>query len=162
MNLAELGKTVANYAPLLGAVLPFPGGLALGQAIATIFGGDLDKPEELIKKIQNDPEAALKFLSLQENNKLEIEQLLFADRQGARQREIDFMSKTGVKDYTLKNLAYITTAGFFGVLFLLFMPNLDINEQEKNLILVLLGMLVSKWQTIIDYYFGSSRNGNGK
>lgn len=161
MNLHEFAKSVAQYAPLLGAALPIPGGQLLGQAIATAFGGDLNKPEDLLKKIQADPEASLKFLSVQENNKLEIEKLLFTDRQEARQRELDYIKVTGVKDYTLKNLAYITTAGFFAVLLILFMPALDLNDQEKNLIMVLLGMLASKWQTIIDYYFGASRNGNG-
>lgn len=160
MNIAELARTVATYAPLLGAAIPVPGGEILGLAIANAFGGDVKKPDDLISKIQVDPEAAFKLLALQANNNSEIEKILFSDRQDARRREIEYIEKTGVKDYTLKNLSYITTAGFFAVLFMLFYPGIEINEQENHLVLVLLGMLASKWQTIIDYYFGSSQTGN--
>lgn len=132
MNLHDFAKSVAQFAPLLGAALPIPGGQLLGQAIANTFGGDINNPDELLKRIQADPEANLKFLTLQENNKLEIEKLLFSDREGARQREIDYIKATGLKDFTLKNLAYIVTIGFFIVLLILFLPFVNLNEQEKT------------------------------
>jgi len=158
--LTDLGKTVARYAPLLGAVLPVPGGIAMGQLVASMFNGDINKPEDLIKKIEADKDAAFKLAQFQLNHQLELERSFLADKQDARQREIEYIKATGGKDHTLKNLAFITTFGFFLALFVLFIPLIDINEQEKNLIMVLLGMLASKWQSIIDYYFGSSHNGN--
>jgi len=60
----------------------------------------------------------------------------------------------------LKNMAYLVTLGFFAALFLLFMP-WQLNGDEKNLLSMLVGMLASKWQTIIDFFFGSSRNTQG-
>lgn len=156
MNLSDLGKTVAKYAPLLGAVLPIPGGVAIGQAIASAFGGDVDNPADLIRRIEQDPEREIKLQQIAVNKEIEITKAILADKQSARQREIDFIKATGKEDQTLKRLAYIVTLGFFTVLFLLFVPHLEINEAEKSLILVLLGMLASKWQTIIDYYFGAS------
>jgi hypothetical protein len=156
MSLSELGKTVAKYAPLLGAVLPIPGGLAIGQAIAAVFGGDPQNTDDLIKRIEGDPDREIKLKEIEATKQTEITRLILADKQSARQREIDYIKATGKTDQTLKYLSFIVTFGFFIALFLLFLPALDVNEQEKNLILVLLGMLASKWQTIIDYYFGSS------
>jgi len=57
-------------------------------------------------------------------------------------------------------MAYLVTLGFFAALFLLFMP-WQLNGDEKNLLSMLVGMLASKWQTIIDFFFGSSRNTQG-
>jgi hypothetical protein len=156
MNLSDLGKTVAKYAPLLGAVLPLPGGAAIGAIIAEVFGGDVNKPEELISLIQNDPQAVLKLKEIQSNQDIEITRIITADKQNARQREIDYIKATGKDDRTLKNLAYFTTIGFFGTLFLLFFPQVDLNEAEKQLLALLIGMLASKWQTVMDYFFGSS------
>lgn len=161
MGLSELGKKISQFAPLLGAALPIPGGAVFGHAIAALFGGDLSKPDDLIKRIEADKDAQLKLYQLQIENQLEIEKLIFSDKKDAREREIRFIEKTGKQDYTLKNLAYITTFGFFVALMTLFLPNLEVDEQEKNLIMVLLGMLASKWQTIIDYYFGTSKSNEG-
>lgn len=158
MNLSKLGKTIARFAPLLGAALPLPGGAALGQLIADAFGGNINDPKDLINRIKNDSDAAIKIKEIEANERIEAERIIAQDKQNARTREVDYIKATGEKDYTLKNLAYITTAGFFLVLLLLFIPGIDVNEQEKNLILVLLGMLASKWQTIIDYFFGSSNS----
>lgn len=162
MSLLDFGKSIAKYAPLLGAALPIPGGQILGQVIADTFQGDIKNPKDLLEKIAADKQANRKLQLIEANHQLEIEKLVFADRESAREREIKYIEKTGQKDYTLKNLAYITTIGFFTVLFILFLPVMDINDQEKNLIMVLLGMLASKWQTIIDFYFGASRDNNKK
>lgn len=59
-------------------------------------------------------------------------------------------------DRHLKQLAMVTTIGFFLALLMLFYPLTQISSSEEQLISMLIGMLVSKWQTIIDFYFGSS------
>ena len=38
MQWKELGKTVANFAPLLGDLLPIPGAGVAGKLIAAAFG----------------------------------------------------------------------------------------------------------------------------
>lgn len=75
MNLTELGRTVAKFAPLLGSILPIPGGAAIGAVIAKQFGGDINDPEALAQKIQADPEAQIKLLTIQSNERLEIERI---------------------------------------------------------------------------------------
>lgn len=70
----------------------------------------------------------------------------------------------GVTEFSprfLKNMAYLVTFGFFCALFLLFFP-WALGGDEKNLLSMLVGMLASKWQTIIDFFFGSSRDTQGE
>jgi hypothetical protein len=69
-------KTIASLAPMLGAVLPIPGGAAIGQLIASTFGGDSNNPDELTRLIQADPDAALKLKEIESNNKVALEKLL--------------------------------------------------------------------------------------
>jgi hypothetical protein len=158
MTLADLGKIVVKYgAPLLGTALGGTGGGLIGKLIADYFGGDIKDIDDLINKISLDPDKEIKLKQIESNERIELERLITLDKQSARQRETEFIKATGTKDYTLKNLAYITVIGFFGVLFTLFMQHIDINETEKQLLAVLIGMLASKFQTIIDYYFGASR-----
>lgn len=57
----------------------------------------------------------------------------------------------------LKNMAYLVTIGFFSALLFLFF-NENINTAARELLSMLIGMLASKWQTIIDFYYGASRN----
>ena len=154
--LSKLSNIVAQYAPLVGAVLPIPGGQAIGELIANIFGGNINNPDDLIERIKNDKDAGFKLAQLQLNHQAMIEKIFLEDKQNARQREVEYIKSTGKEDKTLKILAYITTIGFFVALFLLFYPQTQINDHERDLLAMLIGMLTSKWQTVIDYFFGAS------
>ena len=58
MTWKDIGKKVAEAAPLLGNVLAGPVGGAAGSLIATIFGTEPD-PDAVMKKIEQDPQAYL-------------------------------------------------------------------------------------------------------
>ncbi len=60
----------------------------------------------------------------------------------------------------LRHMAYLVTLGFFGVLMMLFVP-IGYDPNERELLSMLIGMLVSKWSTIIDFFYGSSKNKTG-
>ncbi len=75
MSWNELGKTVAQFAPLLGAALPVPGGAAIGTLIASVFGGNADDPESLNRAIQTNPEAAVKLRQIETEHKTELERI---------------------------------------------------------------------------------------
>jgi len=75
MSWNELGKTVAQFAPLLGAALPVPGGAAIGTLIASVFGGNADDPESLSRAIQTNPEAAVKLRQIETEHKAELERI---------------------------------------------------------------------------------------
>ncbi|MBF0448706.1 MAG: hypothetical protein HQL67_10940 [Magnetococcales bacterium] len=71
----DLGQLAAKSAPLLGTMLGGPGGAALGSIIAAKFGGDPSKPDELLKLVQADPEAAIKLKQIEMDHKVSLEKL---------------------------------------------------------------------------------------
>jgi hypothetical protein len=76
MDWSDLGESIADFAPMLGALLPIPGGTAIGKMISSAFGSDSDDPEELAKIIKADPQAAIKLREIELNNKVDLEKLV--------------------------------------------------------------------------------------
>jgi hypothetical protein len=155
MNLAELGKTVAKYAPAIGALLPLPGGAAIGTAIAAAFGGDIKDPEALAWKIQQDPQAAIKLAELQNNLQIGMRQADVEDyktevddRKSARQRVIE-LAKIGIRDYTQEIIAISLV---LGCLWMLHTYQITPTVEAKDLVLAIIAIL----SQVISYYFGSS------
>lgn len=155
-----IGSLVSKISPVLGALLGSPlAGIAI-SFLANRFNVDPHNLTELAQKISNDPHADIKIKQM-ENDHQEVLAILASqdyhtevdDRKDARANSVNF------RDF-MRHMAYLVTAGFFGALFLLFMP-IPLNQEEKELLSMLVGMLVSKWQTIIDFFYGSSRKQGG-
>ena len=97
MSWKNLGETVAQFAPLLGAALPIPGGAALGSIIASVFGGDANDPKSLSRAIQANPEAAVKLKQIETEHKTELERIAMqrmANELAADTARIDSVNKT--------------------------------------------------------------------
>jgi type IV secretory pathway VirB2 component (pilin) len=61
MDWKELGTAVAKIGlPLLGAVLPIPGGAAIGTALASAIGSGSSKPEDILASLSANAEALQK------------------------------------------------------------------------------------------------------
>lgn len=169
MNLSELGKTVAKYAPMLGGALSLvgvPGAAALGSAVAATFGGDIKDPEDLIRRINGDPDAALKLAQLQMQNEKEIRDIQLqyfveenADRANARQREIE-VNKTPAdqRDQTPSEISKIFIYGYFLLAILVIAAEWtkSINAEELQPIMQLLKDLGMAVMLILAYWFGAS------
>ena len=171
MSLETLGKVVAKVAPLLGGALAGPAGAAIGSLVAAQFGGDINNPQNLIQRIEADPQASTKLLELQSNNQVELQRLYvvaaqnelkyaylekaneYQDRNSARQREAD-LAKAGQKDKTPAILAYTLTAGVLAALAYLFMH--EIPNDNKELIVSIISALTTVWIGAMAYYHGSS------
>jgi hypothetical protein len=170
MSFEKLGQTIAKVAPLLGAVLPIPGGVILGQAVASLFGGDANNPDDLIQRINQDPDAALKLAQFEMNHKLELEKISLqafqteiASTHNAQLREIalaEIAAKTGnAPDKTTSQLAIITISGFFIYIFsllLLAIFNL-IDQIELSMFNEITKILVVIVGMVLGYYFGGSK-----
>jgi hypothetical protein len=161
MDLADIGKTVAKYAPYLGKVLPIPGGELLGQLVAEAFDGDLKKQDDLISKIEQDPQAEYKLIDMQNKYAIEIAELAIKqleienqERDSARQRESDVTKSTGKCDPTPANLAYLLTIGVFVSLYYLFTHSVPV--ENKEIVNTIIGILVTVWVAAMAYYHGSS------
>jgi hypothetical protein len=157
---SKILPVVSEAAPLLGSVLGTPlAGVAI-SLIAKAFGVNPDDLNALSSALINDPETSIKLKTLEYDHAETLSKIAASnystevdDRKNARGYGVLY------KDF-LKHLACFVTVGFFLALFLLFLP-LNINAEEKNLLSMLVGMLASKWQTIIDFFYGSSRHNQG-
>jgi hypothetical protein len=165
-SFVELGKTVAKYAPLLGSVLPVPGGAALGKVIADAFGGDADKPQDLINRINADPEAAFKLFTVQSNERIEIERLVVdkmraqnEDLASARNREIE-LSKLpeAQRDKAPFRIAILFLTGYFMLATLIIFAIIynQVNMDELQPIIQMLKDMGLATMIILTFYFGAS------
>lgn len=74
MKWSDLGRHVADYAPLLGGVLLGPAGAAGGKMLAHAFGTD-ESPEAVHEAMTDDPNAPDTLRMVQEQNRAVLEQL---------------------------------------------------------------------------------------
>lgn len=166
MNFLELGQEILKRgAPVLGAAFGAPG-LAVGALVANAFGADSKSADDILKKLNEDPEANNKLLQIQTDHIQQLEKLALQrqvleneDRQRATNREIE-LARFGKNDNTPRNLVYIVTAGF--LLFLFIFPYLEIDAPETQIMMILAGMLASKFSSAFDYFLGTSFNSHKK
>lgn len=165
-NLNDLGKWVAQSAPLLGGALAGPTGATIGSLIAAKFGGGSNQPDTLHTLIQADPQAALKLKELELEHELALTQLtiqtekeeaqfIVQDRISAREREIGVdQSPFDRHDKTPAILAYcLTGCVFFALGWLFCFP---IPASNHDLISSFVSSLTTVWIGAMAYYHGSS------
>jgi len=146
---------VSKIAPVLGSVLGSPLAGVGVSLISQALGLASPSVNGIVDALTRDPEAVAKLKELEFNHAETLEKIaqqFYAtevdDRKDARQYGVQY------KDF-MRHMAYLVTFGFLGTLILLFLP-FPLDANEHDLILVLVGMLASKWQTIIDFFYGSS------
>ena len=87
---------------------------------------------------------------------LEWYKLEAGDRDSARRREVD------AKDNTTKQLAWLYTTGYFGMLAALLGGWVHVALGMESLLDVLIGVLTAGQYSILQYYFGSSSGSANK
>lgn len=168
MDWKSVGSFIAKSAPVLGTALGGPiGGAMVGvvSLLAKTFGVTDEEvtPEQLIKAIELDPEAALKLKQFEMSHKTELERLVLenerirlADVANAREREIQITQMTGKRDTNLYILAWTVVLGFFGLSVCLMKWPLP--EGASEVVFVLFGAVATGFGTVLQYFFGSSRS----
>lgn len=151
MNWSDLGKKVANFAPLLGGVLGGPAGAGIGQILASEFGTE-PEPGAIAKAIEADPNAALKLKEVQSNNRVELQRLYLADRQNARATHKDSIMPAALSIGLTVMMATIVYLLFF----------ISVPSGAKEVLFMLLGVVVKEWGGAMQYYFGTTRSSNDK
>lgn len=162
MNLTDLAKIASNYgAPLLGSVIGGPAGAAIGQVVATAFGGEIKDTNDLIKKITTDAQAYDKMAEIENNHKIELQKLVF-------QTEIDKIKLSNentinAREFSSQNhsvypqiLSSIVVLGFFACIYWI-----AAYKQEKvdhQVLYMLLGILGTSFGAVINFWLGSSAN----
>lgn len=161
--LEQLGSVIKNLgAPLLGAVMGGQFGVIGGTILDVVMKtfGNPQSPEDLITKIQADPDAATKLQMVESNNRVELERIasqnakaVIDDVQNARELQEDKL-KGGYKDpmYIIVGLAVIF--GFLSSLAACFLVKID--PSIENVIFYMLGTLNTAFLAVVFFYFGSS------
>lgn len=76
MDWKDIAGAVGKAAPILGTVLGGPAGFAIGGLVASALGVG-NSPDEIQKAIATDPEAALKLATLEMENKVKLQQMVY-------------------------------------------------------------------------------------
>lgn len=169
MDWKDIGETVKKFAPVLGSALG-PGGAAIGGAVSLLLGacglGSDATPEDIMTAI-SDPATVLKLKEVENTHQLELsklvlqqEQAYLADRQGARNREVEIAKATGGRDINLYILAWVVVLGFFFLTWAMMYVTLPTaNVGPVN---ILFGALVAGFMAVLGYFFGSSQSSDIK
>lgn len=155
-----------NGAPLLGAVVGGPPGLAAAgvSILSKVLGIPASDPKAIAAQLIADPEARVKAREAEAENQvllaqynLEIYKAEVADRSSARSRESVIVQTTGKSDLNLRVLAWTDTAGFYVASgLLLYLVAFTDNALLTALVGTALGNIASNKSQINSYFFGSS------
>lgn len=133
------------------------------KGVKALTGIDLESqeltPEDKQKLLDSQIEIMkidFEKLKLNEEVKLKKTQQVLDDKKDARERETKITEKTGRRDYALIVLAAVIVIGFFGGLISLVYVTLDKGSGTYELLYMMFGALISKFGTVVDYFFGSS------
>ncbi len=155
----SLKGIVGAVAPILGSVIGGPAGALAERLLSKHLLGKEDASVEEIAQAaaaaETNPDVRLKILLAQQEYELKIGQLSLdalraenEDRANARQREIQ------THDPTVRQLTIAFTLGFFAVT-ILALAN-GIPKDGHDILVGLIGGLITIEMTIIAYHFGSS------
>lgn len=158
----SLREAVEDYSPLIASAISVanPAAGAVLGLLGEAFGVP-DKASDIMKAVKSDPDALLKLKTVELNHQQMLREIAaenyktsVEDRKDARGSAI---KQTPEYNKFLRRMAFLVTIGFFITLGVLFWPALKLDSTEKQILSMLVGVLVSKWQTIIDFYYGSSQ-----
>ena len=133
------------------------------KGIKAVTGIDLESKEltaEDKQKIMDSQIEIMKIdfekIKLDTESKLQSKKMIFDDKSNARGREVEVTKSTGKRDYALIALAVVIVIGFFAGLVCLVFVTLDKGSGTYELLYMMFGALITKFGTVVDYFFGSS------
>lgn len=133
------------------------------KGVKAITGIDLDEKAltaEDKQKIMDSQIEIMKIdfekLKLETESKLQTKKMTLDDKSNARGREVEVTKSTGKRDYALISLAVVIVIGFFAGLVSLVFVTLDKGSGTYELLYMMFGALITKFGTVVDYFFGSS------
>jgi hypothetical protein len=173
MDWSVIGGLVGQAAPtigsLLGGLIPFPGGAILGQVAGKIVAEALGvppTPEAVHTAITTGDPATVNAALSAADAKMQAE----VDKFKASLEDVQDARATGVKyavagsqiQWAPSAVSIIVGVGFFGTLALLLKGGINFNETIGQVLLILIGSLVSYMNQVVNYWLGSSAGSTDK
>ena len=157
MNWSELGKKVADYAPLLGGALG-PVGAGVGALIASEFGTE-NTPDAISNFMTGNPEAQVKLREIELTHKTKLQQIKLETLQAelgdkANARQAHHQSKMPA---CLSVVLTVLIAILVVLLFYIKVP-----EGSREVLFMLLGVVVKEWGSAMQFWFGTTRSSADK
>jgi hypothetical protein len=157
MNWSDLGKKVADFAPLLGSALG-PIGSGVGALIASEFGTE-NTPYAISKHLINNPEAQVKLREIELTHKTELQKLTventrieLADKANARSAHKQSFMPAMLSVGLTVLIAVIVSMLFW----------IDVPTGSREVLFMLLGVVIKEWGSAMQYWFGTTRSSADK
>lgn len=165
MDLKSFGEAVAKIGlPLLGAVLPIPGGAAIGTALAAAIGAGSSKPEDILAALTSNADAiekAKEFEAAHTETMLQLQlvnaQALYTQEVADRSSARDLQKATA--SFTVPLLAYLIVGSFVAMVGCTLA---GYSHVDGALAGTLVGYLSAKCEQVVSFYFGSSKGSEDK
>lgn len=172
MNWKDVSNAVGSAAPILGGLLGGSAGAAVGSLISTALGTD-NTPDAVNKAILASPDAALKLAELQENAKVQLQQLAVtaeqnrlanelavyqaeaSDRDSARQ-----LAAKQPRDWVRPTITFALLAGAMCVMLYILSGRSESVLKDSNsfgLIGILVGYLFGELKQATAFWFGQTK-----
>jgi hypothetical protein len=171
MEWKDIGQFIKKFAPILGTAIAGPAGGAVGGAVSLLLSGlglsGDATPEQAMAAMQAHPELAVELRRIESDHQVELakialasDQAYLADRQSARQADVEKTKVTGKRDYALYILAAVIVAGFFWLTYK--MMTIQLPQGSSQAVFLLFGGLNTSFAAVVGYFFGSSKGSADK
>lgn len=172
VNWKDVGKFVADAAPLIGGVLLGPAGAAAGSLISSTLGTG-ESPEAVLATLKADPAAMAKVLQIQSDERVRLEEI----RANAANAQLEISSqffKTEAEDrknaremskesnnWVQPAISILLLGTIIGIIFLILSgkANAALSDGNTNLLIgSFLGYLFNELKTINGFWFGMGKS----
>jgi hypothetical protein len=168
-----------NWKKVLGTVAPWIGAAAAGgvpalvgmaaSQVSSAFGkevkGTVDAVAQAIAGAT--PEQMLALKSADQEFQKTMQQLGFENLQlleniAAEDRDSARTMHTAVRDLSTPILSYLVVAAFFSTIYLLFVVDVKLQAELRDVAMVLLGTLAASYTQVMNFRFGTSAGSRAK
>lgn len=152
-----LGTAISTANPLAGMAFSAIGkvlGVETNDKQAIEKALQTATPDQILQLRKAEMDFSAQMQALGFKSVADLEAIAAGDRDSARKREI------AIHDTTPRNLCYLITTGYFGVLG--YIIAYGIPAEGHDAILMLLGTLTTAWLGACTYYYGSTSNSKTK
>ncbi|QBQ72370.1 hypothetical protein [Serratia phage vB_SmaM_Hera] len=177
MNWKDVSNAVGSAAPILGGLLGGPAGAAVGSLVSAALGTE-NTPDAVNKAILTNPDAALKLAELQENSKVQLQQLAVTAEQNrlandllvyqAEANDRDSARQLAAKqqhDFVRPTITFILLAGAICVMLYILSGRSESVLKDSNsfgLIGILVGYLFGELKQATAFWFGQTKESSAQ